>query len=140
MIDTSKEFVKSFSWTSLTENRETEKEVTIAGRKYYKTGKEQAVTFVGNLYKISGAVAKYVLYVGMAKQHPDEHNVMIQDGIDAAAQNAYTNPMMIMEVFKDFDYNAFSEMMITYWEYMPLDMLRTNQERAIARFENIIFK
>ena len=70
MIDSSKEFVKSFSWTSLTENRETEKEVTIAGRKYYKTGKEQVVTFVGKLYKISGAVPKYVLYVGMAKQHP----------------------------------------------------------------------
>lgn len=131
MIDVSKEFVKSFSWTSLTENREVLKPVVIDGRKYYKTGREQAVTFVGNLYKIGGQMSKYVLYVGMAKQHPDEHNVLVQDGIDIAAENAYTNPMLVMEVFKDFDYNAFSEMMTTYWEYMPLDMLRTKEEKEL---------
>ncbi len=131
MIDVSKEFVKSFSWTSLTENREVLKPVVIDGRKYYKTGREKAVTFVGNLYKIDGQMSKYVLYVGMAKQHPDEHNVLVQDGIDIAAENAYTNPMLVMEVFKDFDYNAFSEMMTTYWEYMPLDMLRTKEEKEL---------
>lgn len=131
MIDVSKEFVKSFSWTSVTENREVMKPMVIAGRKYYKTGREQAVTFVGNLYKISGKMPKYVLYVGMAKQHPDEHNVLVQDGIDIAAENAYTNPMLVMEVFKDFDYNAFSEIMTTYWEYMPLDMLRTKEEKQL---------
>lgn len=131
MIDVSKEFVKSFSWTSLTENREVLKPVVIDGRKYYKTGREQAVTFVGNLYKIGGQMSKYVLYVGMAKQHPDEHNVLVQDGIDIAAENAYTNPILVMEVFKDFDYNAFSEMMTTYWEYMPLDMLRTKEEKEL---------
>lgn len=131
MIDVSKEFVKSFSWTSLTENREVLKPVVIDGRKYYKTGREQAVTFVSNLYKIDGQMSKYVLYVGMAKQHPDEHNVLVQDGIDIAAENAYTNPILVMEVFKDFDYNAFSEMMTTYWEYMPLDMLRTKEEKEL---------
>ena len=131
MIDVSKEFVKSFSWTSLTENREVLKPVVIDGCKYYKTGIEQAVTFVGNLYKIDGQMSKYVLYVGMAKQHPDEHNVLVQDGIDIAAENAYTNPILVMEVFKDFDYNAFSEMMTTYWEYMPLDMLRTKEEKEL---------
>lgn len=131
MIDVSKEFVKSFSWTSLTENREVLKPVVIDGRKYYKTGREQAVTFVGNLYKIDGQMSKYVLYVGMAKQHPDEHNVLVPDGIDIAAENAYTNPILVMEVFKDFDYNAFSEMMTTYWEYMPLDMLRTKEEKEL---------
>ena len=73
-----KNLVRTFDWNDLNQNRSIFGEVCINGRKYLKTGVATATTVVGNLYLVydrSVKHNKYVLLVGIARQHPNDLHI-----------------------------------------------------------------
>lgn len=125
----SKELVNTFAYTTATKNRDAYTNVCINGRNYIKLGTLQAVTIVGNLYKINNnGNIEYVLLAGMSKQHPCDSKVNKEMGYELANENANTDPFLIMKVSRNFTKTAFANMMTTYIDSMKLEFVKTTQE------------
>lgn len=138
-----KELVNTFEYTTATQNRDVCTEVSINGRRYDKYGTEQAVAFVGNLYKVNisgngywpreqGPISnrndKYVLFVGMSKQHPCDTKINKQVGYEIATMNAMEKPIMIIEIQGKFTYRRFKNIVESYLENMKLELIKTREE------------
>ena len=125
-----KELVNTFGYTTATQNRDVYTDVSINGRRYRKYGTLQAVTFVGNLYKVGcsgegywpkedGPIQtskneKYVLVVGMSKQHPYDTKVNKELGYEIAQSNSLDNPCMVIEVQGKFTKRRFVDLVEYY--------------------------
>ena len=139
-----KELVNTFGYTTATQNRDVYADVSINGRHYRKYGTLQAVTFVGNLYKVGcsgegywpkeqGPIQtskneKYVLVVGMAKQHPYDTKVNKELGYEVAHENALDNPCMVIEVQGKFTKRRFVDLVEYYLDTMKLEFIKTRGE------------
>ena len=126
-----KELVNTFGYTTATQNRDVYTDVSINGRRYRKYGTLQAVTFVGNLYKVGcsgegywpkedGLIQtskneKYVLVVGMSKQHPYDTKVNKELGYEIAQTNSLDNPCMVIEVQGKFTKRRFVDLVEYYY-------------------------
>lgn len=146
-----KELVNTFEYTTATQNRDVCTEVSINGRKYDKYGTLQAVAFVGNLYKVGiegegywprekGPIKtnknnKYVLFVGMSKQHPCDTKINKQLGYEIAMVNAMESPIMVIEIQGKFTYRRFKNIVENYLANMNLEFIKTRQE-IIAEGKN----
>lgn len=146
-----KELVNTFAYTTATQDRDVYTDVSINGRKYAKYGTLQAVTFVGNLYKVGEKSQgywpmdgdhpevkgheKYVLFIGMSKQHPYDTKLNKQLGYEVAMENALTNPSIMIEVQGKFNYNRFKNIVENYLSTMRLEFIKTRQE-IIAEGKN----
>ena len=94
-----KEFVESFVCSTINDFRESSKRVMLDGRWYIKEGTEQAVTLVGNIFKVKeGDVEKTMLYIGMSKQHPCDSKCDKEIAIEQAQIKAFDDPIMIYEI------------------------------------------
>ena len=114
-----KELVNTFSYTTASQNRNVSTDVSINGRTYTKYGTLQAVTFVGNLYKINEY--KNVLVIGMSRQHPNEFNVNKEEGYERAALNTLDDPIMMIEVHGRFTKRRFVNIVETYLTRKEID-------------------
>lgn len=137
-----KEKINTFVYTTATQNRDVYTDVSINGRRYRKYGTLQAVAFVGNLYKVGvpsegylkdgGPVQnrneKYVLVIGMSKQHPYDTKVNKEIGYEIATENMLTDPIMIIEVQGKFNYYRFKDIVEMYLDTMRLEFIKTKQE------------
>ena len=138
-----KELVNTFAYTTATQNREAYTDVSINGRRYTKYGTLQAVTFVGNLYKIGvkgdgyypremGPIKdrndKYVLVIGMSKQHPCDTKVNKEIGFEVAMNNALNDPIMMIEINGKFNKKRFCNIVETYLSTMNLEFIKTKLE------------
>ena len=143
-----KELVNTFSYTTATQDREAYADVSINGRRYRKYGTLQAVTFVGNLYKVGiqskGYLnlkegenvslkplkneEKYVLMLGMSKQHPYDTKVNKELGYELANDNAFNNPCMIIEVHGKFNKRRFVDLIENYLDTMKFEFIKTKGE------------
>ena len=139
-----KERVNTFGYTTATQDREAYTDVSINGRRYTKYGTLQAVTFVGNLYKTNvrgegywpkeqGPIQtskneKYLLVIGMSKQHPYDTKVNKETGYEVAAENAINNPIIMIEVQGKFNYYRFKDIVEMYLSTMNLEYIKTKQE------------
>ena len=138
-----KELVNTFAYTTATQNRDVCTEVSINGRRYDKYGTLQAVAFVGNLYKVDipgegyyprelvpnkKINPKYVLTIGMSKQHPYDTKINKELGYEIANENAMMNPIMIIEVQGKFNYRRFKNIIENYLANMNLEFIKTRQE------------
>lgn len=134
-----KELVNTFDYTTANKERGVWKDVSINGRNYITYGTLQAVTFVGNVYQIKGGEGhikgeypetqnKYVLVVGLARQHPCEVKITKEEGLEMATINAMNDPAIIMEVPKNFNYRSFVHIVESYIHTMNLKMLKTKSE------------
>lgn len=126
-----KDLVRTFSYTTMNECRGIERQMVVNGRTYVKFGQAQAVTLVGNLYKCWDPIVesyKYMLMVGVAKQHPCDLNITKREGYAIANENAHISPSMIVEVNKDFNKEKFQFLSMCYIETMHLNMVKTKQE------------
>jgi len=121
-----KELVNTFSYTTASQNRNVSTDVSINGRTYTKYGTLQAVTFVGNLYKINEY--KNVLVIGMSRQHPNEFKINKEEGYEKAALNMLDNPIMMIEVHGKFTKRRFVNIVETYLSYMKLEFVKTRKE------------
>lgn len=121
-----KELVRTFVYTTATQDREAYTDVVINGRKYTKYGTLQAVTFVGNLYKVDD---KHVLFVGLSRQHPCDTKVNKRLGYEIASENALDDPFMIIEVNNKFNKHMFNDFVEGYMDnMMELQFVKTRQE------------
>ena len=126
-----KECVKTFSFTTANKNRNQMTETIINGRKYLKMGEAQAVTIVGNVYKIYNEEAhryEYWLYAGMSKQNPIDIKNDKEIGYEEAQLNALNNPFWTMKVTKEFGERTFRYMMTAYVNNLHLDYVLTPDE------------
>lgn len=137
-----KELVNTFAYTTATQNRDVYTDVSINGRRYTKYGTLQAVTFVGNLYKTGvkgdgylkedGAPVnkneKYVLSIGMSKQHPCDTKVNKELGYEMAMMNALNNPIILIEINDKFTYSRFRNIVEDYLNTIKLEFIKTKQE------------
>lgn len=131
---TNKEFVKSFEWCDLPAVREHFTSERINGRVYVKCGRHTATTFVGNLYKLctpSNEPNKYVLLVGIAKQHPDDINPKKSVGVELAAYRSYAEPDIILYLDDPIKQQEFNMICDTVRLISPKQFIRTEAEKAL---------
>lgn len=130
----SKELVNTYAYTTATKDRDVCTYVSINGRRYAKFGTLQAVTFVGNLYKVNNEKKnredfdKYALMIGMSKQHPCDTKVNKQEGYEVAALRAIDDPILIMNVEGKFDKYRFNNIVEQYLGNMKLEFIKTRAE------------
>lgn len=122
-----KELVKTFGYTTITQDREAYSEVMIDGRKYTKWGTLQAITIVGNLYEDMNG--NKILMCGVAKQHPCDSRVDKQIAYETAMEKAMMNPDIIINTVPEHltKYN-FNRMMEWYIDGLELQFVKTRQE------------
>lgn len=122
-----KELVDSFSYTTITKDREAYSDVVIDGRSYTKWGTLQAVTIVGNLYE--DFRGNRILMCGVAKQHPCDTKVNKQIAYEAAQAHAMFNPDIVINNVPEYinKFN-FGKMMEWYVDAMKLEFVKTNKE------------
>lgn len=131
-----KDLVKSFSFSTANNWGTYEKRMVVNGRTYYKMGQYQAVTMVGNLYKCFDPNVesfKYMLMVGVAKQHPRDLKITKQEGLEVANEKAYACPSIVMEVSSDFtkeQFQMFAECYIDFAMRKHLEFVKTPKEIA----------
>ena len=149
-----KELVNTFDYTTATQNREVYTDVSINGRRYRKYGTLQAVTFVGNLYKVGVPSEGYLnlngekvslkpvknqekqlLVIGMSKQHPYDTKINKEVGYELATEKMLTDPCIVIEVQEKFTYRRFKNIVENYLNTMKLEFIKTKGE-IIAEGKN----
>jgi hypothetical protein len=120
-----REFVESFSFSTLSLNRDDVCDVVIDGRRYIKTGRRQAVTLVGHKYRTETG---YILTVGLAVQHPCDSVFDKSAALELASQRAYEAPVAAMNVDKHYSGSMFNRFAIQYVSNMKLQFVKTRKE------------
>ena len=126
-----KNLVRTFDWNNLGQNRSISEEVCINGRKYLKTGVITSTTVVGNLYLVydqSVKHNKYVLLVGIARQHPDDLQVKRSEGIEIANLKSLDTPVMQIEFDHEVTWDEFKELAEWYVVYQQPRFIQTSEE------------
>ena len=126
-----KELVCSYDWSDFNKNRYHVTKETINGRVWFKTGKYTSTAFVGDIYKLnelSDEPFKYVMLVGMSRQHPNERSASRSEGIEVASEKAKLEPFMITKYVNVPTYKDFAEMCETYLNNIPFQFIRTRDE------------
>ena len=126
-----KTLVRSFDWNDMKEDRSMYEQVCINGRDYIKMGVATSTTVVGNLYLVEDQSVKqnkYVLLVGIARQHPCELNARRSEGIEIANLKALNSPVMQIEFDHEVTWDEFKELADWYVAWQTPKMLKTNEE------------
>ena len=126
-----KTLVRSFDWNDMKEDRSICEQVCINGRDYIKMGVATSTTVVGNLYLVEDRSVKqnkYVLLVGIARQHPKELNVKRSEGVEIANIKALNSPVMQIEFDHEITWDEFKELADWYVAWQTPKMLKTNEE------------
>ena len=134
-----KNLVRTFDWNDLYQNRSISEEVCINGRKYLKTGVTTSTTIVGNLYLVydqSVKHNKYVLLVGIARQHPDDLQVKRNEGIEIANLKSLDTPVMQIEFDHEVTWDEFKELAEWYVVYQQPRFIQTSEEIDQRRKNN----
>ena len=134
-----KNLVRTFNWDDLCQNRSISEEVFINGREYLKTGVATATTIVGNLYLVydqSVKHNKYVLLVGIARQHPDDLQVKRSEGIEIANIKSLDTPVMQIEFDHEVTWDEFKELAEWYVAYQQPRFIQTSEEIDQRRKNN----
>lgn len=134
-----KNLVRTFDWNDLGQNRSISEEVCINGRNYLKMGVTTATTVVGNLYLVydqSVKRNKYVLLVGIARQHPNDLQVKRNEGIEIANLKSLDTPVMQIEFDHEVTWDEFEELAEWYVEYQTPRFLKTSEEIKQSRKNN----
>lgn len=122
-----KELVKTFSYTTINQDRDAYSDVNIDGRAYTKYGVLQAVTVVGNLYRTEDG--QKILHCGVSKQHPCDSKIDKNIAYEKAQLKAFLDPDIIITTVPPHltKYN-FNRMMEWYIDMMELQFIKTRKE------------
>lgn len=122
-----KTLIDSFTYTTITNNREAATEVVIDGRNYTKWGTLQAVTIVGNLYEDNDG--NRIMLCGIARQHPNDTRCNKQVAYEVAQLRALSDPDLVINTVPKYINNFnFSRMMSWYVDGMNLEFIKTKEE------------
>lgn len=123
-----KELVNTFTYTTISRDREVCTDVMIDGRMYTKYGKLQSITIVGNLYQ--DEEGNRMLLCGIARQHPCDARNDKKVAYEVAQERAVSNPDIVFNTVPNHitRYN-FQRMMEWYVDGMDdLEFIRTKEE------------
>lgn len=126
-----KEEVNTLFYSTISTDRLASKVVCIDGRWWEKYGTEQAVSFVGKVYKLKNLetnLSEYVLHIGMSKQHPNDRHIDKKLAIEVAVENALINPFAVLELDGPINNYAFKRIVNAYLSTMELKFVRTKEE------------
>lgn len=127
-----KELVDECWYSTINENRKSIKRERINGRLYEKHGVECAITLYALKYKVpvqSNEQFKYVVLIGLAKQHPCDTIISLEEGIEIAKTNAMISPCFNMTFDNDVDMDSIKMIMRSYYIYnIPSQFVKTTQE------------
>ena len=138
-----KKLIRTFDWNDLGYDRSISEEVCINGRKYLKTGVSTSTTVVGNLYLVydqSVKRDKYVLLVGIARQHPNDLQVTRNEGIEVANLKSLDTPVMQSEFDHEVTWEECVELAELYVEHQTPRFLKTSEEIKQSRKINGVFE
>lgn len=122
-----KELVKSFSYTTTTQDRKAYSDINIDGRTYTKWGTLQAVTIVGNLYR--DFRGNKIMMIGVSRQNPCDSRCNKQIAYENAMLKALTDPdIVINNVPEHVTELNFNQMFKWYVDMIDLQYLKTRQE------------
>ena len=122
-----KELVNSFSFTTITKDREACADVMINGRTYTKWGKLQAVTMVGNVWK--DTFGNTIMHVGIARQNPKDTIIDKQTSYEVAQNRSMNNPDIVINLVpENLNEFNFGQMMSWYCDAMKLQFVKTKEE------------
>ena len=133
-----KELVCSYDWSDFNKERKHISKEIIDGRTWFKTGRYCSTAFVGDIYKLnsdSDESFKYIMLVGISRQHPNERKGSKNEGIEIAAQNAKTDPIIIMKFMNVPFYKDFKNICESYLNTIPYQYLRTKEESDKLKFD-----
>ena len=140
MLDySSKEFVRSFVYSNLKEDRRIQKREVILGREHIKLGTACATTMVCDCWKVYDSSVerfKYVYLAGVARQHPQDISVKYADGVAIAHENAMVNPVFTMIYDNPVQFEFVEFMMENYISQLPVQFVKTRQEIEYQDFIN----
>lgn len=142
--DCMKKLVASYDVSDYNDPRQFSTDEIINGRKYTKHGRYTATTFVGNVWELdcpSDEPFKYLLMVGMSRQHPNERQGSRSAGVELAAERSFSEPLFTMPMMTIPTYSAFVNICNGYLTTVPCEFVRTKQEEKeleINRFVNSI--
>ena len=71
---------------------------------------------------------KYVLCIGMSKQHPYDTKINKEIGYEIAHENSLTNPSIVIEINGKFTNRRFRDIIDNYLSTMNLEFIKTKQE------------
>ena len=127
-----KEFVTSYFYDNCSLDRFVCKPVKYMGRTYNKIGQETASTVVGNIYKVfdpSLKLNKYLMIVGVARQHPNDNVAKRDIGVEIASENAMMLPKATIEFDRLISLDEFKEFAKMYISTFNTEFVRTADER-----------
>lgn len=126
-----KDLVRTFTYSTITQNRESSIDYIENGRRYTKYGTLQALTYVGLLYKVYDTKAKlykYIMHIGISKQHPCDLKI----NKDMAYEEAYLCALLEPVVTYTFDQKPTSydcmDVIYLYNSTVKVRLVKTKQE------------
>lgn len=126
-----KNLIRTFDWNDLGYDRSISEEVFINGRKYLKMGVATSTTVVGNLYLVydrSVKQNKYILLVGIARQHPNELQVKRNKGIEIANLKSLDTPVIQIEFDHEISWDEFKKLAEWYVVNQTPKFIKTREE------------
>lgn len=126
-----KTLVRSFDWTDFGMDRYMEKSVFIDGREYIKTGDYTSTTVVGNLFKVHNPDAnfnKYILCIGVARQHPNDLHINRNEGVEIAHIKSLMEPSIQMEFDHEITWEEFKHLVSWYVWNQNKKFVKTKEE------------
>lgn len=137
-----KTLVSTFVSSDLNTDRSDSKVVKFNGREYIALGTRAATTVVGILYKVhepSDNHLRYVLLVGVARQHPCDVKISLEEGVDIATQNALISPVMTMRLEDKINEQQFIDIANVYANTMKIRLVKTKAEMIFEGREEDLY-
>lgn len=128
-----KVLVDEFVVSDANTDRYCEKEtVNEDGRTVISVGTRCASTFFGKLYKMNGSsvnsLERYVLFVGLSRQNPIDYKQDKELAEEMAAENAMTNPIMVVKLPEKITLNRFARFIDPYLHTLPEQLIMTAKQ------------
>lgn len=136
-----KELVCSYDYSDFNESRNHTTQEIINGRVWLKTGKYTSTAFVGDVYKLdvsSDEPFKFILLIGLSRQHPNERQASRKEGVEVAAVNAKFTPFASMRFMNVPTYDDFRTICETYLKTIPYQFVRTKEEENELKWDKIV--
>lgn len=129
-----KELVCSYDWSDVNDERQMTVSEIIDGRKVVKYGRYCSTTAVADIYELKDCPSdepfKYLMLVGIARQHPNETTVSRKVGVDVASTNAKSQPIISMKLHEVPCYPFVANLIENYVvACLPAQFVRTAKEK-----------
>lgn len=127
-----KDVVDTFYWSTASKDRSGAIQYSENGRTYAKFGTYQAFTFAGIVYKVFDKNAnsyKYVMVIGVSKQHPCDVKIDKRLAYEIAYENALDDPITtVVSPAGKFNKGDFMTFVEWYFTNSRIELIKTKEE------------